>query len=137
MSGYFNIGKQELLARSIPESAGVWVSGVNTDYDYNIGQTEYSLIDPFVILPAQQLTNVTFTDGVLNADDVVWIAAGAGAASEDNVTIQGVIIFFSDGDAATLLAFIDGPAVGLPLTLTGVNVTAEWDNDPVSGILRL
>lgn len=134
MSGFYKIGKQELLARTIPDTAGVWISGVNTDYVFNSGQTEYSLIEPYVILPAMQLTNVTNIDGVLDADDPTWVAAGAGAASEDNVTIQGVVIFFSDGDAATLFAFIDGPAVGLPLTLKGANVTAIFDP---TGILEL
>lgn len=134
MSGYYKIGKQELLSRVIPDTAGVWISGVNTDYEFNDDQTEYSLIEPSVILEAQELTNVTFTDGILDADDVTWLAAGAGAAPEDNVTVLGVVIFFSDGETATLFAFIDGPVVGLPLTLKGVNVTALFDP---TGILVL
>ena len=134
MSGWYKIGKQELLARVVPEAAGVWIAGVNTDYEFNDDQTAYSLIEPYVILPPQELTSVTFTDGVLDADDVQWIAAGAGADPEDNVTILGVVIFFALDDAATLLSFIDGPAVGLPLTLKGVNVTAEFDP---TGILAL
>lgn len=134
MSGYYKIGKQELLARVIPETAGVWIAGVNTDYVFNESQTEYSLIEPYIILPAQELTSVTFTDGILNADDPQWIAAGAGADVDDNVTILGVVIFFALDDAATLFAFIDGPSVGLPLTLKGVNVTAIFDED---GILVL
>lgn len=134
MSGYYKIGKQELLARVIPETAGVWIAGVNTDYVFNESQTEYNLIEPYIILPAQELTSVTFTDGILNADDPQWIAAGAGADVDDNVTILGVVIFFALDDAATLFAFIDGPSVGLPLTLKGVNVTAIFDED---GILVL
>lgn len=134
MSGYYKIGKQELLARVIPDTAGVWICGVNTDYEFNSGQTEFSLIEPFVILPPQQLTSVTFTDGILDADDPVWIAAGAGAEPEVNLTLLGVVIFFAQDDAATLFAFIDGPAVGLPLTLKGVNVTAFFDP---TGILEL
>lgn len=134
MSGYYLIGKEELLARVIPDTAGVWIAGVNTDYVFNEGQTAFDLIAPFVILPEKQLTSVTFTDGVLDADDPQWIAAGAGAEPEDNVTILGVVIYFSDGDSRTLLAFIDGPAVGLPLTLKGTNVTAIFDAD---GILKL
>jgi hypothetical protein len=134
LSGFFKIGKQELLARVIPDTAGVWIVGVNTDYEFNDGQTEYSLIEPFVILPAQQLTSVTFTDGVLDADDPQWIAAGAGALPEDNIELLGVVIFFALDDAATLFAFVDGPSVGLPQTLTGLNVTGRIDPQ---GILRL
>lgn len=134
MSAYYLIGKEELLSRVIPPEAGVWICGVNTDYVFNENQTAFSLLEPYIILPSQQLTSVTFTDGVLDADDPVWIAAGAGALPEDNVTIQGVVIFFALDDAATLFAFIDGPSVGLPLTLKGVNVTAVFDP---TGILKL
>lgn len=135
MSGFYNIGKQELLARTIPDTAGVWVAGVNTDYEFNAAQTEFSLIEPNVILPAMALTTTTFVDGYLNSDEPQWIAAGAGAAPEDNVTILGVVFFFSDGDAATLFAFVDGPEVGLPLTLKGANVTMKKLNE--LGWLRL
>lgn len=134
MSGFYKVGKQDLLARVIPDTAGVWMVGVNTDYEFNDGQTEYSLIEPFAILPAQLLTSVTFTDGFLNADDPQWIAAGAGADEDDNLDLLGVVVFFAQDDAATLFAFIDGPAVGLPQTLKGVNVTALIDE---RGILRL
>jgi hypothetical protein len=134
VSGWFLIGKEELLSRVIPAEAGVWIAGVNTDYEFNEGQTEYSLIEPFVILPAMELTNVTFTNGVMDADDPQWIAAGAGAEPEDNLDLNGVIIFFALEDSATLLAYIDRPAVGLPQTLKGVNVTCRFDTD---GILKL
>lgn len=134
MSGYYLDGKEQLLARTIPQEAGVYIVGVNTDYEFNEGQTSFELIDPFVILPEQELTSVTFTNGVLDADDPQWIAAGAGADPEDNVTILGVVIYFKLEDAGTLLAFIDGPSVGLPLTLKGVNVTAIFD---ATGILEL
>lgn len=134
MSGFFNIGKQDLLARVIPDTAGVWIVGVNADYAFNAGQTEYALLEEFVILPAQELTSVTFTDGFLNADDPQWIAAGAGAPVGTNLNLDGVIVFFSDGVDATLLAHVSGPSVGLPQTLTGVNITARINPQ---GLLRL
>jgi hypothetical protein len=134
VSGFYRIGKQELLARVIPEAAGVWAVGVNTDYDFNEGQTAYSLIEPFIILPAVQLTSVTFVGGTLKADNQQWIAAAAGAAPEDNLDLEGVIIFFALDDAATLFVFIDTASAGLPQTLNGVNVTAKWDP---RGIARL
>lgn len=134
MSGFYLVGKQDLLARVIPAEAGVWMAGVNSDYEFNAGQTEYSLIEPYVILPAQELTSVTFTDGTLDADDPQWIAAGAGAEPEDNLNLIGVVVFFALDDAATLLAFIDSATVGLPQTLSGVNVTAKLDP---RGLLKL
>lgn len=134
MSGWFLDGKEDLLARVIPQEAGVWMVGLNSDYEFNENQTTYSLLEPFVILPAQELTSVTFTNGVLDADDPEWIAAGAGAAPEDNLELIGVVVFFALDDAATLLAFIDSAVVGLPQTLSGVNVTGRIASN---GILRL
>jgi hypothetical protein len=134
VSGFYLDGKQELLARVIPQAAGVWIVGVNTDYDFNEGQTAYSLIEPFIILPAQELTSVTFTDGVLDADNPVWIAAGAGAAPEDNLELDRSRCLLRTGRRATLFAFIDSATVGLPQTLSGVNVTARI---AANGLLKL
>lgn len=134
MSGWYLIGKEQLLSRVIPEEAGVWMVGVNSDYEFNEGQTEYALVEPHVILPAQQLTSVTFTDGVLDADNPQWIAAAAGADPEDNLELIGVVVFFALDDAASLLAFIDSATVGLPQTLSGVNVTARI---AANGLLKL
>jgi hypothetical protein len=134
VSGWFLDGKEDLLARVIPEEATPWIVGVNSDYVFNEGQTAYSLIEPHIILPAQELTSVTYTNGVLDADDPEWIAAGAGAAPEDNLELIGVIVFFALGDAATLLAFIDSAVVGLPQTLSGVNVHGRI---AANGLLKL
>lgn len=134
MSGWFLDGKEQLLVRSIPPEAEVWITGVNSDYAFNEGQTAYSLIEPFIILPAQVLTSVTFTQGTLDADDPEWIAAGAGAAPEDNLELIGVVVFFALGDTATLLAFIDSAVVGLPQTLSGVNVHGRI---AANGLLKL
>lgn len=128
MSGFYNIGKEELLARTIPDTAGVWIVGVNDEYVFNAGHTAWELLEPYVILPEKQLTNVTFTDGILNSDEPQWIAAGAGAAPEDNLNLLGVIIYFKQDDVGTLFAFMDRATVGLPQTLKGVNVTARKAN---------
>lgn len=134
MNGFYNVGKQDLLARVIPDTAGVWIVGVNSAYVFNAGHVAFALIEPFIILPEKQLTSVTFTNGVLDADDPQWIAAGAGAAIGANLNLLGVIIYFKEGLVGTLLAFMDRAVVGLPQTLKGVNVTGKFH---ANGILKL
>jgi hypothetical protein len=133
VSGWFLNGKEQLLARTIPPEAGVFVVGVNEDYVFDDGQVDFSVVDPTVILPEIQLTEVTFTGGILNADNVKWLAAGAGI-TDISLNLLGVIVYFKLDDTGSLLAFIDRAVVGLPQTLTGVNVTAYWD---ARGILKL
>lgn len=133
MSGWFLDGKEQLLARTIPQEAGVYIVGVNDEYIFDEGQVDFSVIDPTVILPEIQLTNVTFTEGILDADDVQWLAAGAGIVDR-TLTLIGIIVYFKLDDSGTLLAFIDSAVVGLPQLLTGVNVTGKM---PVNGILKL
>lgn len=133
MSGWFLDGKEQLLARTIPQEAGVYIAGVNEDYIFDEGQVDFSIIDPTVILSEIQLTDVTFTDGVLDAADVQWLAAGAGIIDRSLVLI-GVVIYFKLEDSGTLLAFLDSAVIGLPQLLTGVNVTGKM---PANGILKL
>lgn len=133
MSGWFLDGKEQLLARTIPQAAGVFMVGVNEDYVYDEGQVDFSEITPHIILPEIQLVSVTFTNGILDADDVQWLAAGAGIEDRSLVLI-GAIFYFQLDTEGTLLAFIDSAVVGLPQTLTGVNVTAKM---PANGILKL
>lgn len=133
MSGWYLDGKEQLLARTIPTEAGVFVVGVNEDYEYDPLHTEFASISPHILLPEKELSNVTFTNGTLRADDVQWVAAAAGVVDR-SLNLQGVIIYFQFEDAGTFLAFIDRSIVGLPLTLTGVNVTARWHEN---GILKL
>jgi hypothetical protein len=133
VSGWFLDGKEQLLARTIPQEAGVYIVGVNDDYEFDEGQVDFSLITPNIILPEIQLVNVTFTGGVLDADDTQWLAAGAGIIDR-SLTLIGVVVYFQLDDAGTLLAFLDTAVVGLPQTLTGVNVTARM---PANGLLKL
>lgn len=133
MSGWFLDGKEQLLARTVPQAAGVFMVGVNEDYSYDEGQVDFSGITPHIILPEIELTNVTFTNGILDADDVQWLAAGAGI-EDRSLNLIGVVIYFQLDDSGTLLAFIDTAVIGLPQTLTGVNVTARM---PANGILKL
>lgn len=133
MSGWYNDGLQQLLARTIPEEAGVYMVGVNDDYVFNATHTTSADYDAFMLLPELQLQNVTYTNGVLDADDPKWLAAAAGVIDR-SLTLQGVIVLFKLGDAGALLAFIDRAHVGLPQTLEGLDVTAKLDP---RGILKI
>jgi hypothetical protein len=133
MSGWYLGGKEQLLARTIPQDAGVYAVGVNEDYVYDESHTDFTVLTPYILLPEQLLTGVTFTNGVLRAANPKWLAAGAGI-SDKSLNLTGLIIYFQLADAGALLAFIDSATVGLPQTLQGVTVTALWAS---AGILKL
>ena len=133
MSGWYLDGKEQLLARTIPEAAGVYMVGVNVDYDYDETHVAFSTIEDFVILPEALHQNVTITDGVLNSDNYKWLSAGVNLEGKSPI-LQGVIVYFKLDDAGTLLAFIDSAQVGLPQTLNGSNVTGRW---AANGLLKL
>jgi len=133
MSGWYDDGLEQLLARTIPTEAGVYAIGVNEDYAYDRTHTDPAIFAPYILLPEQQLQNVSFTGGVLDADDTKWIAAGAGVLDR-SLILTGVVIYFQLADQGSLLAYINSASLGLPQTVTGVDVTAHWDP---RGILEL
>lgn len=133
MSGFYFDGKEQLLARTIPQDAGVFCVGVNDEYIFDANHVDFTPITPHILLPEVELADVTFTNGFLDATDQQWIAAGAGV-SDRSLVLVGVIIYFQKLGVGTLLSYIDSATVGLPQTLTGTNVTAYWD---ARGILKL
>lgn len=133
MSGFYDDGLEQLLARTIPVDAGVYALGVNEDYVYDRTHTDFTIFTPHILLPEKELLNVSFTAGVLDADDSRWAAAGAGILDR-SLNLTGIIVYFKLDDAGSLLAYIDSASVGLPQTLTGVDVTAFWD---ARGILEI
>jgi len=133
MSGFYDDGLEQLLARTIPTEAGVWALGVNEDYIYDRTHTDPAIFTPHILLPEQQLSGVSFTGGVLNADDTQWLAAGAGV-TDRSLVLKGIIIYFQLDTTGSLLAYIDSASAGLPSTLEGTNVTAQWD---ARGILKI
>lgn len=137
MSGFYLDGKEQLLARTIPAEAGIYVIGVNEDYEYDAGHTEFASFSPYILLPEQELSNVSFTNGILRADNVEWIAAAAGV-DDRSLNLQGVALYFQWDDGGTpvgsFICFINRAIVGLPQTLKGVNVTCRWST---LGIFKL
>lgn len=76
------------------------------------------------------LANKTATDGVVDADDVVFVAVSGDS-------IEAVVIYKDTGDPATspLIAYLD-QGTGLPITPNGGDITLSWDNG-VYKIFRL
>jgi hypothetical protein len=133
LSGFYNQGREDLLARVIPAEAKIVAYGVNDGYVFDATHTSGTDFEPYLILAEKELTGVSFTDGILRADNAQWTAAGQGIVGK-SLQLTGLILAFSLDDVGTLFAYIDSASAGLPSMLTGVNVTALWDS---RGILKL
>lgn len=70
----------------------------------------------------QTLANKTATDGVADADDVVFTSVSGNS-------VEAIVIYKSTGVSSTspLIAYID-TATGLPVTPTGADITITWDS---------
>lgn len=133
MSGFYNAGKQALLERTIPPEAGLFAVGVNDEYLFDSAHTDFAVLSPYILLPETELSNLSFTDGILKADNPKWFAAGTGI-EDRSLVLKGIVLYFLLADEGALLAYLDSATVGLPQTLTGVNVTGNWNPN---GILKL
>lgn len=126
MNQWYIDGPEKLLARQIPEAALPYAVGVNEDYVFDETHNTLTPMDPYILLPKQELINPTYTGGLLEAENTIWIEAAKGVIDR-SLILTGVIILFSDGTTDWLMALIDSATIGLPQTLTGVDVTAHWD----------
>jgi hypothetical protein len=133
MSGWYLSFKQACWERTIPADAGIYIVGVNDDFVFDEGDVDFTNITPHIILDEIQLTNVTFTDGVLDADDIEWLSAGAGI-TDRSLLLVGVVFYFQKDTEGTLICFIDSAHLGLPQLLTGSNVSGKM---PANGIAKL
>lgn len=82
-----------------------------------------------IVGTAGTLANKTFTNGVFDADDVIFTAV-TGDQSE------AILIYIDTGVNTTsrLVAFLDTGYTGLPVTPSGGNITIAWN---VSGIIGI
>jgi hypothetical protein len=82
-----------------------------------------------VIGTAQTITNKTFTNGVLDGDNVTFTGVTGN-------TIEALVIYIDTGNASTsrLISFQDTNVTGLPATPNGGDITITWN---ASGILAL
>ncbi len=91
-------------------------------YTPNLATDEFFDDIPSVIATSGNLAGKTVTDGVADADDVVFTAVSG-------VQSEYVVIWQDSGSPATsrLIALID-TATGLPITPNGGDITVAWDN---------
>jgi hypothetical protein len=78
---------------------------------------------------AQTIGNKTFTNGVLDGDNVTFTGVTGN-------TIEALVIYIDTGNASTsrLISYQDTSVTGLPATPNGGNITITWN---ASGILAL
>lgn len=98
--------------------------------DYTFDQTHDFLADvagAAIVGTAQTLANKTYTNGVLNADDVTFTTVAGDPC-------EALLLYLDTGASATsrLVAYIDTGVTGLPVTPNGGNITITWN---ASGII--
>ena len=99
------------------------------------GTYTYSDTDQFlddmsgVVGTAQEITNTTVANGVLDGDDVSFTAVSG-------ATPDALVIYIDTGSSATsrLVEYIDTGQTGLPVTPNGGDITITWN---ASGIFAL
>lgn len=95
---------------------------------YTFSQTHDFLDDlSGVVGTAQTLANKTYTNGVLDADDVTFTSVSGNSA-------EALVFYIDTGVAGTsrLVAYIDTGVTGLPVTPGGGNISITWN---ASGII--
>ncbi len=82
-----------------------------------------------IVATSPALTNTTVTNGLFDADDVVFSAV-------TGASVEAIILFVDTGVAGTsrLVGYIDTGATGLPVTPNGGNINIGWN---ASGIFQI
>lgn len=79
---------------------------------------------------AQTIGTKTYTNGVLDGDNVTFTAVAG------TVSYEALVIYIDTGSSATsrLVAYIDTGVTGLPITSNGGDIVVSWN---ASGIFAL
>lgn len=99
------------------------VALVKNTYPQNLSADQYyDDISDYVVGTPVEMTGVTITNGVFNADPVVFSAVSAGD------TLEAVVIYKDTGNTATspLLIYID-TLNAFPMVTNGGDITIRWD----------
>jgi len=138
MSGLYEKWKQNLLTAATDSdldgtgSTGVYAALVDKDTGYTPNYTTdqfYSTVSANIVGTPVELSNKTFTNGVFDADDVVF-------SSVSGNSVEGVLIYRQNGGANTtwqLVAFIDDVTPSSVTPNTG-DISVTWN---ASGIFKL
>lgn len=126
-SALYDLARQSFLSQSPSidwDTDNIKVSLVRSSaYTPNLATDQFLSSVATRVADSGNLTGKTVALGVADADDVTFVAVGAGAA------IQYILIWKDTGVAATspLIALID-TATGLPVTPGGGDITVSFDN---------
>lgn len=119
----FDPGREGILDTTIPMTGDIRVMLVKATYGFDA--TDKFLVDLGAVDNGRStaLQNMTYTNGVFDADNISLVATAA-------VECSAFIIFYHTGadGTARLIAFVDTPASGLPFTpAAGQTVNITFD----------
>jgi hypothetical protein len=111
---------------------GMYCALVDTGtYTYNATHQFYSPSLTGIAGTDQEVTAVTYANGVVDGNNVTFTAVAAGPS------IEALVLYRKNGGANTtwqLIAYIDSAVTGLPVTPNGGDITITWN---ASGIFAL
>ena len=98
-------------------------------YTYSAAHNAYDDLLGVVGTESPAFTTKTFTDGVFDADNIVFSAV-------TGATVEAIVVFLDTGVPANdlLVCYIDSASSGLPATPNGGDINVNWN---VSGICSL
>lgn len=98
-------------------------------YTYSAAHDFYDDVSTAVVGTPQTIANKTYTNGVLDGDNVTYTAVTGNS-------VEAIVIYIDTGVAATspLVAYIDTGVTGLPVTPNSGDINITWN---ASGIFAL
>lgn len=113
-------------------ATGVYVALVDTGtYTYNAAHQFYSDLSGVAPITDPEITTKTYTNGVLDGDNVTWPAVPG------TVTYEAIVIYIKNAGANTtwrLYSYQDTSITSLPVTSNGGDISCNWN---ASGIIGL
>lgn len=129
----YPLWKQQLLQGTGSTALSGTVKAVLVDtgtYTYNAAHQYYSNLTGVAGGTPPTLTSKTFTNGVFDAADTVFLSVPAG------VTLEAIVLYCDTGTTTTspLIAYLDTGITNMPVTPNGGDITVVWN---ASGIFAL
>jgi hypothetical protein len=112
-------------------ATGLYVALVDTGvYTYNATHQFYSSLSG-IVGTDQEITSVTYVNGTVDGNDVVFTAVPG------TTSLEAIVLYRKNAGANTtwqLVAYLDTGVTGLPITTNGSNINITWN---ASGIFTL
>jgi hypothetical protein len=119
----YDTGREGILDTTIPMTGDIRVMLVPSTYSFVASHRYISDMGVTDNGRTTSLQNKTYTSGVFDADNISLTATSSQACS-------ALVLFYNTGDDTTarLIAFVDSPSLGLPVTPSvGQTVQILWD----------